>query len=329
MIIAENVTKYYGERPALRQLSFEIAPHEVIGFLGLNGAGKTTALKILSGLLMPSIGRIEVFGIDGNRQPRELRRRVGFLPDRPPVYLDMTVGGMLSYAARLNGVSAGDIAVRVQDAMAMTQLEHVANDLVGWLSHGYRQRLGIALAIVHRPQLVILDEPITGLDPEQIIAMRQLVRELAKQHTVLLSSHILREISQTCDRIFVLHQGTLIAQGKESELLAQAQGHLYEFWVRGDKTLVRNVFARQGCGAVEFLGKADEGIHRLQLRIESDEDMEQIVASLVQAGVGIRRVVDASAADIEALFLRLTAGAESGNFIPSASESPVPSRGTR
>ena len=167
MITADKVSKYYGARRALADVGFSIAEHEVVGFLGLNGAGKTTVLKILCGLLIPSAGKVLVDGVDGIATPRELRKKIGFLPDRPPLYPELTVRQMLTYAGRLNGVAPARIASRVDEVMALADLSDVADDMVEWLSHGYRQRVGIAQAIVHEPRLVVLDEPISGLDLEQ------------------------------------------------------------------------------------------------------------------------------------------------------------------
>lgn len=309
MIVADHISKYYGARRALTDLSFTIERNEVVGFLGLNGAGKTTVLKILSGLLLPSAGRVTVDGLDSLEHPREVRRRIGFLPDRPPVYGDMTVRGMLSYAGRLNGVSAADIDDRVDRVLAETQLSHVQGDLVEWLSHGYRQRLGIAQAIVHGPQLVILDEPISGLDPEQIVGMRKLIRGLAEEHTVLLSSHILGEISQTCDRILVLHQGRIVAQGKESELVHGRSGSVVEVVARGTPQAARGaVETVDGVAEYELLETSEDRL-RFTVKVDGDPAREGVVRALVEAGLGVRRVHDLEGAGLESVFLKLTRGA--------------------
>ncbi len=317
MIVAEHVSKYYGSRRALDDVSFEIASGEVVGFLGLNGAGKTTVLKVLSGLLLPSAGRVQIDGIDIFDRPREVRRRIGFLPERPPLYDDMSVRGMLGYAGRLNGVSAAEIGRRVDEVCELTQIREVADDLVGWLSQGYRQRLGIAQAIVHRPALVILDEPITGLDPKQIVGMRGLIRGLAEQHTVLLSSHILGEISQTCDRLLVLHSGRLVAHGKESELSSQAAATRVEALVRGEAEAVAAVAeATEGVGAVQVV-VAHSDVVKLSADVASEGAREALLAALVGAGLGVRRYAEAEGG-LESIFLQLT---ESGTAAsPSGGE---------
>ena len=194
MIEIEELYKYYGERRVVGPLSAKIEKGEIIGLLGLNGAGKTTTLRVLACDLLPTSGTVRVGGFDVVEQPHEVRGKVGYLPDRPPLYDDMTVHEYLGYAARLRRVRPNDVEKRVSDVEGMTELGDVRRQLVGTLSHGYRQRLGIAQAIVHRPDFVVLDEPIGGLDPIQIVEMRGLVRGLRGDHTVVVSSHILHEI---------------------------------------------------------------------------------------------------------------------------------------
>jgi ABC-2 type transport system ATP-binding protein len=224
MIEVEKLTKYFGERAAIRDLTFSIAKGEVVGFLGLNGAGKTTTLRILGCQLLPSSGTVTVDGLEVTQDPYEIRRNIGFLPDTPPLYAEMTVGAYLAFAARLRQVPRQELAARVAEAEEKTALRDVHREVIGELSHGFRQRVGVAQAIVHRPSLLILDEPSAGLDPAQIVEMRNLLRGLRGQHTVLISSHFLTEISQTCDRLLVIQAGELVGQGSEDEL-AQAMGH--------------------------------------------------------------------------------------------------------
>ena len=310
MIVADRVSKLYGARWALSDVSFEIGAGEVVGFLGLNGAGKTTVLKILCGVLWPSTGRVRVGGFDSIEQPREVRRRSGFLPDQPPLYAEMTVRAMLRYTGLLNGVPSARIEARVDEVIATCQLREVASDLVGWLSHGYRKRVGIAQAIIHEPALVILDEPTAGLDPEQIVGMRGLIRGLAERHTVLISSHILSEIERTCDRLLVLHEGRIVAQGREDELLrgAAAAGRL-DIALRGDAARARAVAAATpGVGSV-VVEALDDGALNLTAQVPEPAAQEALVKALVDAGLGVRRVTEARGAGLEAVFLQLTRGA--------------------
>lgn len=309
MIEAVGVSKYYGARRALSEVSFSIQQGEVVGFLGLNGAGKTTVLKVLCGLLVPSAGKVTVDGVDGVETPRELRKRIGFQPDRPPLHPEMTVRQMVAYAARLCGLPAERVTARVGEVLALCGLSDVADDLIEWLSHGYRQRVGIAIAVAHEPKLVVLDEPISGLDPAQIVAMRGLIRGLKEKHTVLISSHILSEISHTCDRILVLHQGRIVAQGNEASLAAGLSAPV-EILARGSVgDAERAELARlEGVSGLE-VEAAGPGLVRLRARLASDAAREQLVATLVQRGLGVRSVAD-SQTGLESVFLKLTQGGE-------------------
>jgi ABC-2 type transport system ATP-binding protein len=223
VIEIQDLFKYYGETRVVGPLSATIERGEIVGLLGLNGAGKTTTLRILACDLLPTTGSVRVGGLDVVERPHEVRAKVGYLPDRPPLYDDMTVSEYLEYAARLRGVRPADLKKRVDDAQELTELGDVRNKLVGTLSHGFRQRLGIAQAIVHVPEFVVLDEPIGGLDPVQIVEMRELVRGLSGEHTVVVSSHILHEISETCDRILVIQEGMIRWSGTEAELGSQLE----------------------------------------------------------------------------------------------------------
>src|SRR5512140_2019942 len=218
MIRASNLSKFYGGKRALGPVSFEIKDGETVGFLGLNGAGKTTALRILACDLRPSSGTIEVGGVDAVAEPHEVRKRIGFLPENPPIYTDMIVTDYLRFAGELRGMSREQVKRRLPEVLEITDLGDVATDPIGTLSHGYRQRVGVAQAIIHEPKFLIFDEPTRGLDPVQIVEMRNLIHDLKQHHTVLISSHILTEISQTCDRLLVLGLGRLIGSGTEQEL---------------------------------------------------------------------------------------------------------------
>jgi ABC-type multidrug transport system ATPase subunit len=209
VIEIQELYKYYGDQRAIGPLTTNIERGEIIGLLGLNGAGKTTTLRILACDLLPTSGSVKVAGVDVVERPDEVKSKVGYLPDRPPLYEDLSVRDYLTFAARLRGVPADKTAKLVAEAVELTELGDVSKKIIGSLSHGYKQRVGIAQAIVHAPELVVLDEPISGLDPVQIVEMRELVKNLKGEHTVVLSSHILSEISETCDRILVINSGKI------------------------------------------------------------------------------------------------------------------------
>jgi ABC-2 type transport system ATP-binding protein len=309
MIKVEGLTKYYGERAAIRDLSFSIEKGEVIGFLGLNGAGKSTTLKVLGCVLLPTSGRVLIDGFDVTRDPHEIRKRIGFLPDTPPLYDEMTVEGYLEFVAELRGVSRADLAARVSEAMKKTALTDRKDDVIASLSHGYRQRVGVAQALVHNPRLLILDEPTSGLDPVQIVEMRELIQKLKGDHTVLVSSHILGEISQICDRYLVIQQGEIIARGTESDLA--------------------NLLGNAGAVEVEVLGAAQKAIDVIKsvpgvtdvtlVKLDGDvaalravgtgELRPELVKALVAANINVLRV-DKAAARLENIFLKLTHGKE-------------------
>jgi ABC-2 type transport system ATP-binding protein len=301
MIQVEGLTKYYGEHAAIRDVGFTIGKGEVIGFLGLNGAGKTTTLKILGCVLLPTSGRVVIDGYDAVRDPHEVRKRIGFLPDTPPLYDEMTVGEYLAFVAQLRGVSAAETRAHVTEAEEKTGLREVDTALISTLSHGYRQRVGVAQALVHRPAFLILDEPTSGLDPAQIRGMRELIRGLKGTHTVLVSSHILPEISETCDRLLIVHGGQLVAQGTEQELAGKLGGGSIEVEVRGDRA--KALEALSGIGTVNVV-KEDGTL--LGLRVEASPDLRPRVAqALVGAGLELLRL-DRGTERLESIFLRLT-----------------------
>lgn len=305
MIQVEGLTKYYGERAAIRDLSFNIEKGEVIGFLGLNGAGKSTTLKVLGCVLLPTCGRVLIDGYDVTRDPHEIRKRIGFLPDTPPLYDEMTVSDYLAFVAQLRGVSQADVAQRVSETMKKTSLTERKDDVIASLSHGYRQRVGVAQALVHNPRLLILDEPTSGLDPVQIVEMRELIRALKGEHTVLVSSHILGEISQICDRYLVIQQGEIIARGTERDLSnLLGSGGAIEIEVQGSADKATAIVkAVNGVSEVTVL-KTDSELTVLRV-LGSGELRPGIVKALVAADMGVLRV-DKTASRLENIFLKLT-----------------------
>jgi ABC-2 type transport system ATP-binding protein len=305
MIDVKGLTKYYGEHAAISDLDFSIASGEVIGFLGLNGAGKSTTLKVLGCVLLPTAGVVTVDGIDIARDPHEVRRRIGFLPDTPPLYNEMTVGRYLAFVAQLRGVPASETAQAVAEAERKTATTEKHDELIASLSHGYRQRVGVAQALVHRPKLLILDEPTSGLDPVQIVEMRSMIKALRGAHTILLSSHILSEISQTCDRLLVIQNGKIVAQGTEQEL-ARDMGGGGTIEVEVVATAARAIEIActvEGVGQARVLAETD-GVATLSF-VAAPDLRPRLARALVQNGVDLLRI-DRGAARLESIFLQLT-----------------------
>ncbi|MFP3870652.1 MAG: ABC transporter ATP-binding protein [Syntrophobacteria bacterium] len=223
VIEVENLTKFYGSLPALRQVSFTVEPGEVVGFLGPNGAGKTTALRILTCFMPPTSGTARVAGLDCQEQSLEVRSRIGYLPESVPLYSDMTVRRFLAYAAGAKGVSRSRCTKEVDRVVEVCALSPVAHRIIAHLSKGFRQRLGIAQALLNDPPILILDEPTLGLDPTQIVEVRSLIKQLGSERTIILSSHILPEVSQICQRILIINKGQIIATDTAANLTAQLQ----------------------------------------------------------------------------------------------------------
>jgi len=218
MIEVRNLTKRYGDLTAIHDVSFTVARGEVLGFLGPNGAGKTTTMRILTGYMPASGGTITIDGFDVFENSLEVRKRIGYLPENPPLYTDMDVGGYLRFVARIKGIAKGDVDGATEKALDVCGLKHVRDRLTGHLSKGYRQRVGLAQALIHNPPVLVLDEPTIGLDPRQIIEIRSLIRELAGSRTVILSTHILPEVSQICEKVVILSGGKVVLEERIGNL---------------------------------------------------------------------------------------------------------------
>jgi ABC-2 type transport system ATP-binding protein len=221
MIEVRNLTKRYGELTAIRDISFSVARGEILGFLGPNGAGKTTTMRILTGYMPASAGTITVDGFDVFENSFEVRRRIGYLPEVPPLYTDMTVESYLDFVARIKGVARAKIGEATERALGVCGLTEVRHRLTGHLSKGYRQRVGLAQALIHDPPVLVLDEPTIGLDPRQIIEIRKLIRTLAGDRTVILSTHILPEVSQVCEKVVILAGGRIALEERMETLMKQ------------------------------------------------------------------------------------------------------------
>ncbi len=318
MIRATNLSKFYGGKRALGPVSFEIADGETVGFLGLNGAGKTTALRILACDLRPSGGSIEVGGTDAVADPHEVRKRIGFLPENPPVYAEMSVHEYLVFAGELRGLTKAQTRKRLPEVLDVTNLDDVASDLIGTLSHGYRQRVGIAQAIIHEPKFLILDEPTRGLDPVQIVEMRNLIHDLKQKHTVLISSHILTEISQTCDRLLVLGKGKLLGSGSEEELSTH-EGDIFSINVtirtprdEADPKAKLTTMLAAIDGVTAIADSYEQGTGMVFQLSTAKDCRAEVSRAVVAAGFDLIRL-DYSRSELENTFIRLVGGADASN----------------
>jgi len=224
-IIVDGITKTYGRQNAVEKLSFQVKTGEVLGFLGPNGAGKTTTMKAITGYLETNAGDIEVGGVSVNQNPEEVKKFIGYLPEHNPLYQDMPIIEYLGFIAGLHGVEKGLIEDRVTEMIQVCGLKSEKHKKIRELSKGYKQRVGLAQALIHNPEVLILDEPTTGLDPNQIVEIRELIKNIGREKTVILSSHILAEVEATCDRILIINNGKIVANGTAEELRRQAQGN--------------------------------------------------------------------------------------------------------
>ena len=235
MIKVEHLSKVYGSTTAIKDIHFSVEAGEIVGLLGPNGAGKTTTMRILAGYLPATSGTAKIAGYDVHRHSMEVRRHIGYLPETPPLYPEMKVKSFLFFVAKIKGIPAGDRRLKVYNAMARCQLLDHENTPIRQLSQGYRQRVGIAQAIVHEPPVIILDEPTVGLDPRQIIEVRNLIKSLAGEHTIILSTHILPEASMVCDRVTIINQGKVVTSNTPSNLQAQLESNAgYEVEIAGE-----------------------------------------------------------------------------------------------
>src|ERR1700690_2378089 len=224
MIKVEGLTKRYARNVAVKNISFEVGKGQIVGFLGPNGAGKTTTMRVLTCFLPPTSGKASVAGFDVLENPFEVKKRIGYLPETPPLYPEMEGSEYLTFVARLKGVPKGDVAKRIDEPAERCAIGDVRDKLIGKLSKGYRQRVGLAQAILHNPDVLILDQPTSGLDPKQIIETRELIKSLAGDHTIILSTHILSEVEESGEQVIIINQGKIVAQDTVENLTARLRG---------------------------------------------------------------------------------------------------------
>jgi ABC-2 type transport system ATP-binding protein len=315
MIEVEHLNKTYGSTPAISDVTFNVEPGEILGFLGPNGAGKTTTMRILAGYLPATSGTARIAGLDVHDNSLAVRQKIGYLPETPPLYPEMTVEGFLHFVARIKGVPAGDRMTKVTAALQRCNLSDRKNTIIRKLSKGYKQRVGIAQAIVHDPPAIILDEPTVGLDPRQIIDVRNLIKSLAGTHTIILSTHILPEVSMTCSRVAIINRGQIMATNTPENLMTQlTSGSGYELEIEGEANLAKQLLQHlPGVSLVESIPTVNTGHtsfnpNRTCLRVISQpgtEPANEIATALLRADFGLYEMRRVSAT-LEDVFLQLT-----------------------
>ncbi|MEB3328947.1 MAG: ABC transporter ATP-binding protein [Candidatus Sericytochromatia bacterium] len=308
MIVVENLTKQYGTRVAVDNVNFEIKKGEVVGFLGPNGAGKSTTMRMLTGFLSPTAGRVRIGDHDMAEASLEAKQLLGYLPETPPLYVEMTVRDYLDFVGQLKGLDAQTRKQRIDFVLEKCFLTDRTNQLIGTLSKGYKQRVGIAQALVHNPPLLILDEPTSGLDPQQIIQIRALIKELAVDHTVILSTHILPEVQTTCSRVLIINGGKLVAEGTPEQLEAQLQGELrISLLARAPEPALKARLAEfSQLRVITMQPAGDAGLVQAELSVPAGVDpREQLAQVIVSAGWGLIELKSVNLS-LEEIFLKVT-----------------------
>jgi ABC-2 type transport system ATP-binding protein len=313
VIEIENVTKRYGEHVALDSLNFTVKKGEILGFLGPNGAGKSTTMNIITGYLSATEGTVRIDGVDILEQPETVKKKIGYLPEIPPLYMDMTVEEYLKFVSKLKKVKADAIEPSLQRIMNLVKIEHVKKRLIKNLSKGYKQRVGLAQAIIGDPEVLILDEPTVGLDPKEIIEIRNLIKGIGKEHTIILSSHILSEVSAVCDRVLIINKGKIVAAGTPEELSKKlSYGNKLILRVKGNKSTVVDTI--KDIHEVHYV--KEHGIHEqntVDVVVEAKDEIdirEKLFNKLSQKGFPILMMKNMDLT-LEDIFLQVT-NAEKG-----------------
>lgn len=299
LIQVENLTRVYGNTVAVNQVSFTLNKGEVLGFLGPNGAGKSTCMQMITGSLAPNAGQIRIHGHDLIDDPIAAKSQIGYLPENPPLYRELTVHEYLDYCARLHRIARRQIISAIEQAMHHCGLEQVGNRLIGNLSKGYQQRVGIAQAIIHQPPVVILDEPTVGLDPIQIREIRGLIRALGKEHSVILSTHILPEVQATCDRVQIIRRGEMIYNATIEELNQRGNSNQLNVAFRNAPSQ-QALLALAGVSAVENIDT-----HRFRIQLDDQSFAESLVESSVDQQWGLFELIPENSS-LEQIFVELT-----------------------
>ncbi len=307
MLVAEKLTKDYGTFRALDEVSFTIESGEIVGLLGPNGAGKTTTMRLLTGYMAPTAGEIRIGDYDLLEQPRQAKQQIGYLPEQPPLYPELTVIESLRFAAQLHGADASVLRELIPEVIEQLSLTDVQNCLTGQLSRGYQQRTGLAQVLVTRPSILILDEPTIGLDPQQIAEMRTLIKGLAGRYTVILSSHILQEVSATCDRLLIMNQGKLVASGSHEQLMSMGQQQKSIRLALQNPQVELMQKALSGLASVKTVEvKGESGAVQFYLQVQNQDALYPELFQLLQAKQWVPMELSVARSTLEEVFLDMT-----------------------
>ena len=306
MIQATGLTHFYGPQPAIEDVNFSVKRGEILGFLGPNGAGKTTTMRILTGFMPPTEGKVTLGGYDVVDQSLDVRKLVGYLPETVPLYTEMPVTNYLKYMGTLRRMNSKDINRRIAEVIELCRLNDYSKTIIGKLSKGYRQRVGIAQAILHEPEVLVMDEPTIGIDPIQVVETRRLIQDLGKQQTVVLSSHILPEVSMVCERVLIIHQGRIVAEDTPDNLAQRLQGvEQLEIEIGGPPREVTSVLGKiEGVVDVNHRHTADKEIYSVKAN-EGLDLRDEISRAVVSNGWSLLSM-QLTSMSLEDIFLRLT-----------------------
>ena len=311
MIEVKDLTKYYANFPAVENLTFEVRKGEILGFLGPNGAGKTTTMRIITGFMPPTSGTATVAGYDVVAKSREARKYIGYLPETVPLYSDMTVEGYLRFMGTLRGMNPRRIKVRIGDVIGSCHLEDYRKTIIGKLSKGFRQRVGVAQAILHEPQVLVLDEPTIGIDPIQVVETRNMIKELGRDHTIIISTHILPEVSMVCKRVLIIHEGQIMAEDSPKNLAERLQGvERVQLEIRGPRPEVSK--ALRGVRGVIKVSHVEESEERNVYDVEAKRglDLRSTMSKLVISNGWGLLSIQLVGMSLEEIFLKLTTDEE-------------------
>ncbi len=310
MIEIKNLTKFYGHNAAVKNISFTVKDHEILGFLGPNGAGKSTTMNIITGYLPSSSGKVLIGGIDISENPSAAKRKIGYLPEIPPVYPDMKVKEYLKFAAGIKGLKGSEKKEQVEDAMEKLKIKDMENRLIRNLSKGYKQRVGFAQALLGNPEYLVLDEPTVGLDPSQVVEVRNLILSLKKHHTIILSSHILQEIQAVCERVVIISHGEIRAMDSIKHLEeSMGTSLVISITAEGDRDKISScITAAAGITGISEIIPEGPGVNTYKINADSDDLKKIIVADLVKNGFSVSEV-SSERPSLEEVFVQLTASA--------------------